>query len=153
MISTVASYRGAQVFEAIGLSQELVDEFFTGTTTQLGGIDLDVIAAEAAGRHAGGLPAGRAPAAARRLAVGGEYQWRREGEPHLFDPETVFRLQHSTRASLRRLPAVHQPGRRAGQAVDDPARPVRLPDGQRPPVPIEEVEPVEAILRGSPPAR
>jgi glutamate synthase (NADPH/NADH) large chain len=90
-ISTVASYRGAQVFEAIGLSQELVDEYFTGTVSQLGGIGLDVIAEEAAARHADGIPAGRHPPAAPQARVGGEYQWRREGEPHLFDPETVFR--------------------------------------------------------------
>ena len=98
-ISTVASYRGAQVFEAIGLAQELVDHYFTGTTSQLGGIGLDVLAAEVAARHARGLPGATASATAHRtLEVGGEYQWRREGEPHLFDPETVFRLQHSTRA-------------------------------------------------------
>ena len=96
-ISTIASYRGAQVFEAIGLSQPLVDQYFTGTTTRLGGIGLDVIAAEVAARHADAYPRERQPAGAPRLAVGGEYQWRREGEPHLFDPETVFRLQHSTR--------------------------------------------------------
>src|SRR6185312_1857624 len=97
-ISTVASYRGAQVFEAVGLGKELVEEFFTGTTTQLGGIDLEVIAAEAAGRHAAAYPPDGLRPPHRRLAVGGEYQWRREGEPHLFDPETVFRLQHATRA-------------------------------------------------------
>jgi glutamate synthase (NADPH/NADH) large chain len=147
-ISTVASYRGAQVFEAIGLSQALVDEYFTGTTTQLGGIDLDVIAAEAAGRHAAAYPPDGLQPAHRRLAVGGEYQWRREGEPHLFDPETVFRLQHSTRA--RRFDVFQQYTSR----VDEQAKRlmtlrglISFRQGQRPPVPIEEVEPVEAILR------
>ena len=96
-ISTVASYRGAQVFEAIGLAQELVDEYFTGTVSQLGGIGLDVIAAEVAARHATAYPPDGVRPPHRQLDVGGEYQWRREGEPHLFDPETVFRLQHSTR--------------------------------------------------------
>ena len=98
-ISTVASYRGAQVFEAIGLSQELVDSYFTGTRQPA--------RRRRARRHRGG---DRGPARAwptrrtasgrphRKLVVGGEYQWRREGEPHLFDPETVFRLQHATRA-------------------------------------------------------
>jgi glutamate synthase (NADPH/NADH) large chain len=96
-ISTVASYRGAQVFEAIGLSQELVDAYFTGTVSQLGGVGLEVIAAECAARHTAAYPTDGVRLPHRRLEVGGEYQWRREGEPHLFDPETVFRLQHSTR--------------------------------------------------------
>ncbi|MFC1416896.1 glutamate synthase large subunit [Streptacidiphilus cavernicola] len=96
-ISTVASYRGAQVFEAIGLSQELVDTYFAGTTTKLGGITLDQVAQETAARHAQAYPVSGISPAHRRLEIGGEYQWRREGEPHLFDPETVFRLQHSTR--------------------------------------------------------
>ncbi|MGN6577317.1 MAG: glutamate synthase central domain-containing protein, partial [Nocardioides sp.] len=97
-ISTVASYTGAQIFEALGLSQELVDRYFTGTVSQLGGVGLDVLAEEVARRHATAYPTDGVRPAHRRLAVGGEYQWRREGEPHLFDPETVFRLQHSTRA-------------------------------------------------------
>ena len=98
-ISTVASYRGAQVFEAIGLGQELVDEYFTGTVSRLGGIGLDEIAEEVAPPP----PASRTPTrpderAHRDLDLGGEYQWRREGEYHLFNPETVFKLQHATRA-------------------------------------------------------
>ena len=96
-ISTVASYTGAQVFEAIGLSQELVDKYFTGTASRLGGVGLDVIAAECAARHSQAYPSTGISPAHRTLHVGGEYQWRREGEQHLFDPETVFRLQHSTR--------------------------------------------------------
>jgi glutamate synthase (NADPH) large chain len=146
-ISTVASYRGAQVFEAIGLSQALVDEYFTGTTTQLGGIDLDVIAAEAAGRHAAAYPPDGLHPPHRRLAVGGEYQWRREGEPHLFDPETVFRLQHSTRQ--RRFDVFQQYTR----GVDEQSRRLMtlrglfaFQKGRRPAVPLEEVEPVESIL-------
>ena len=97
-ISTVASYTGAQVFEAVGLSQDVVDRYFTGTTSQA--------RRRRPRRHRrGGRPPARArrtrvdgmPPAHRALEIGGEYQWRREGEPHLFDPETVFRLQHSTR--------------------------------------------------------
>ncbi|MFS3130296.1 glutamate synthase large subunit [Nocardioides sp. Bht2] len=97
-VSTVASYTGAQIFEAVGLSQEVVDRYFTGTTSKLGGIGIDVIAEEVALRHAKAYPASGIAPAHRELEIGGEYQWRREGEPHLFDPETVFRLQHSTRA-------------------------------------------------------
>ena len=146
-ISTVASYRGAQVFEAIGLSQELVDEFFTGTVSQLGGIGLDVVAAEAAARHATAYPPDGIRLAHRKLWVGGEYQWRREGEPHLFDPETVFRLQHATRT--RRYDIFKQ----YTQRIDEQAGRLmtlrglfRFAAGERTPVPIEEVEPVSAIV-------
>src|SRR4051795_5181369 len=97
-VSTVASYTGAQIFEAVGLSQAVVDRYFTGTTSKLGGIGLDVIAEEVARRHATAYPRGGISPAHRETSVGGEYQWRRDGEPHLFDPETVFRLQHSTRS-------------------------------------------------------
>ena len=96
-VSTVASYTGAQIFEAVGLSQAVVDRYFTGTTSRLGGINIDTIAEEVARRHASAYPRGGIAPAHRELEIGGEYQWRREGEPHLFDPETVFRLQHSTR--------------------------------------------------------
>ncbi|MFJ7197103.1 MULTISPECIES: glutamate synthase large subunit [unclassified Streptomyces] len=96
-ISTVASYRGAQVFEAVGLDEEFVAKYFNGTATKIGGAGLDVIAKEVAARHAKAYPASGISASHRALEIGGEYQWRREGEPHLFDPETVFRLQHATR--------------------------------------------------------
>ena len=150
-ISTVASYRGAQVFEAIGLSQELVDRWFTGTTSQLGGVGLDVIAAEVAARHARAYPVEGAAPAHRRLDVGGEYQWKREGEPHLFDPETVFRLQHSTRA--RRYDVFQQYTSR----VDEQSERLMTLRGLfafkdaaatgRQPVPIDEVEPVSEIVK------
>lgn len=96
-ISTVASYRGAQVFEAVGLDEAFVSKYFNGTATKIGGAGLDVVAKEVAARHAKGYPASGISASHRALEIGGEYQWRREGEPHLFDPETVFRLQHATR--------------------------------------------------------
>ncbi|HMM94521.1 glutamate synthase large subunit [Phycicoccus sp.] len=148
-ISTVASYRGAQVFEAIGLSQELVDEFFTGTVSQLGGVGLGVIAAEAASRHEMAYPPDGIRQAHRKLLVGGEYQWRREGEPHLFDPETVFRLQHATRQ--RRYDVFKQ----YTQRIDEQSGRLMTLRGlfqlggaePRPAVPIEEVEPVESIVR------
>ena len=97
-VSTVASYTGAQIFEAIGLSQRLIEQYFTGTSSRLGGIDLDVIASEVATRHRSAYPSRPAELAHRELEVGGEYQWRREGEVHLFNPKTVFKLQHATRA-------------------------------------------------------
>ncbi|MFD6424307.1 glutamate synthase large subunit [Streptomyces sp. NPDC060198] len=96
-ISTVASYRGAQVFEAVGLDEAFVATYFNGTATKIGGAGLDVVAKEVAARHTKAYPASGIAASHRALEIGGEYQWRREGEPHLFDPETVFRLQHATR--------------------------------------------------------
>lgn len=147
-ISTVASYRGAQTFEAIGLSRELVDRCFTGTTTQLGGIGLDVVAAEVAARHRAAYPAGGIHPSHRRLEVGGEYQWRREGEPHLFDPETIFRLQHATRAGR------YDVFRQYTDRVDEQSERLmtlrglfRLRTDVRPPVPLEEVEPVSEIVK------
>ncbi|MFZ0665067.1 MAG: glutamate synthase large subunit, partial [Acidimicrobiales bacterium] len=97
-ISTVASYTGAQVFEAVGLAPDVVDRYFTGTPSRIGGIGLDVIAEETAQRHREAHLARPTERAHRELAVGGEYQWRREGEIHLFNPRTVFKLQHSTRS-------------------------------------------------------
>ena len=97
-VSTVASYTGAQIFEAIGLGADVVEQYFTGTVSQLGGIGLSEIAAEVAARHRMANPTRPEERAHRRLELGGEYQWRREGEPHLFNPDTVYKLQHSTRA-------------------------------------------------------
>ncbi|MET7367226.1 glutamate synthase large subunit [Streptomyces sp. NPDC005566] len=96
-ISTVASYRGAQVFEAVGLDEAFVTQYFNGTATKIGGAGLGIVAKEVAARHAKAYPVSGIAASHRALEIGGEYQWRREGEPHLFDPETVFRLQHATR--------------------------------------------------------
>ena len=146
-ISTVASYRGAQVFEAVGLDQSFVDTYFHGTTTKIGGADLDVIAKEVAARHATAYPGSGLAPAHRTLEIGGEYQWRREGEPHLFDPDTVFRLQHSTRA--RRYDVFKQ----YTQRVDEQAERLMTLRGlfrlssEREPVPIEEVEPASEIVR------
>ena len=146
-ISTVASYRGAQVFEAVGLSHEVVDTWFTGTTSKLGGVGLDVLAEEVRRRHDVAFPPSGISPAHRQLSVGGEYQWRREGEPHLFDPETVFRLQHATRSG--RYDVFQQYTAR----VDEQSERLmtlrglfRFREGLRPSVPIEEVEPASAIV-------
>ncbi len=147
-VSTVASYTGAQIFEAIGLAQDVVDKYFTGTTSRLGGIGLDIMAEEVRRRHVRAYPPGGVAAAHRTLEVGGEYQWRREGEYHLFDPETVFRLQHSTRSG--RYDVFKQ---YTGRVNEQSKRLMTLrglfsfKEGARPPVPIEEVEPVESIVR------
>ncbi|MFP8961025.1 glutamate synthase large subunit [Streptomyces nanhaiensis] len=146
-ISTVASYRGAQVFEAVGLEQDFVDTYFHGTATKIGGAGLDVIAKEVAARHAKAYPASGIAPAHRNLDIGGEYQWRREGEPHLFDPETVFRLQHATRT--RRYDIFKQYTRR----VDEQSERLMTLRGlfglksERPSIPLEEVEPVSEIVK------
>ncbi len=146
-VSTVASYRGAQIFEAVGLSQSLVDAYFTGTASKLGGIGLDVLADEVALRHRVAFPPSGIAPAHRRLDVGGEYQWRREGEPHLFDPETVFRLQHATRA--RRYDVFRQYTDR----VDEQSERLMTLRGlfrlrpEAEPIPLEEVESVASIVK------
>ncbi|UEJ83282.1 glutamate synthase large subunit [Brachybacterium halotolerans subsp. kimchii] len=147
-ISTVASYRGSQLFEAVGLSRELVERFFPGTTSRIDGIGLDVIAEENASRHALAYPRDGLRNAHRRLDVGGEYQWRREGPPHLFTPETVFRLQHSTRSRQ------YEEFRRYTELVDDQSTQLmtlrglmRLRTDEASPVPLEEVEPVSSIVK------
>ncbi len=147
-VSTVASYRGAQIFEAVGLSSEVVDAYFTGTASKLGGVGLEVIAEEVAHRHRVAYPPSGISPAHRTLDVGGEYQWRREGEPHLFDPETVFRLQHSTRN--KRFDIFRQYSER----VDEQAERLmtlrglfRFKEGVREAVPLDEVEPVSEIVK------
>ncbi|KUL49983.1 glutamate synthase [Streptomyces sp. NRRL S-1521] len=146
-ISTVASYRGAQVFEAVGLEQSFVERYFSGTTTKIGGAGLDVIAQEVAARHAKAYPASGVPSAHRALDIGGEYQWRREGEPHLFDPETVFRLQHSTRS--RRYDIFKQ---YTGRVNEQSERLMTLRGlfgfkSNRPSISIDEVEPASEIVK------
>jgi glutamate synthase (NADPH/NADH) large chain len=146
-ISTVASYTGAQVFEAIGLDSSVVDEYFTGTSSRIGGVGLPVLAAEVATRHRRAHEPRPTERAHRELEVGGEYQWRREGEFHLFNPRTVHKLQHATRA--RRYEIFKEYTR----AVDDQAERLgtlrgllRLKAAPTGPVPIEEVEPTSAIM-------
>ncbi|TQL64415.1 glutamate synthase large subunit [Rarobacter faecitabidus] len=146
-ISTIASYRGAQVFEAVGLSQAVIDEYFTSTTSRLGGIGLETIAEETKARHLKAYPRSGNLAPHRALDMGGEYKWRREGEPHLFDPETVFRLQHATRTGR------YDVFRQYTKKIDDQTKRLMTLRGllefksDRPPVSIDEVEPVSEIVK------
>jgi glutamate synthase (ferredoxin) len=145
-ISCLSSYCGAQIFEAIGLDQAFVDTYFTSTSSRLGGVGADVIAEEVRQRHtrAYSVPVPGEP----DLESGGEYQWRRDGEFHLFNPETVFKLQHATRSGQY---AIY---RQYAKAVNDQSRKLGTLRGlfafktdDVAPVPIEEVEPVESIVR------
>ncbi len=97
-ISTVQSYRGAQIFEAVGLSQEMVDRYFTWTPSRLGGLGIEVIEEEARQRHARAY-GGSHVAASLGLDGGGNYQWRRDGEHHAYNPATIASLQHATRTN------------------------------------------------------
>jgi len=146
-VSTVASYRGAQIFEAIGISNEVIDKYFTGTVSRLGGVNLEVIAEEVSRRHKLAYPTTGISPAHRQLAIGGEYQWRREGEPHLFDPETVFKLQHSTRTGQMDIFRTYT------EKVNEQSKRLMTLRGlfdiksNRKPIPIDEVEPIENILK------
>ncbi|WP_329520161.1 glutamate synthase large subunit [Spirillospora sp. NBC_01491] len=147
-VSTVASYTGAQIFEAIGLGEEVIARCFTGTTSRLGGVGFEVLAREVAERHERGYPAGGNEAPHRTLEIGGEYQWRREGEPHLFNPDTVFKLQHATRTRRYEIFKEYT------AKVDSQAEKLmtlrglfRLDGSDRTPVPIDEVEPAAEIVK------
>ncbi len=147
-VSTVASYTGAQIFEAIGLGHDLVDEYFTGTVSRLGGIGLDEIAAEVALRHAAAHPRRPEERAHRKLELGGEYQWRREGDIHLFNPETVFKLQHGTRSKRY---DIFQQYTALVDGLSQKAATLRglfeFSPGDRQPISIDEVEPVSEIVK------
>jgi glutamate synthase (ferredoxin) len=144
-ISTLQSYCGAQIFEAVGLDAAVVAKYFAGTSSRIGGIGLDGIARETFERHRSAYaPRGRA---GTQLTVGGEYQWRRNAETHLFTPETVFKLQHATRSGQYAIFKEYT------SLVDDQTRRhatlrglLDLRPGM-PPVPLDEVESVEQIVQ------
>jgi glutamate synthase (NADPH/NADH) large chain len=147
-ISTVSSYCGAQVFEAVGLDQKLLARYFVGTSGRIGGIGLAEIHAEVAARHARAYPANHAERTHRRLDVGGEYQWRREGEVHLFNPETVFLLQHATRSRQYDVFREYTAKVDALAARTGSLRGLfTFRAGLRPPVPLDEVEPAGEIVK------
>ncbi len=166
-ISTIQSYRGAQIFEAVGLEKELIDAHFTHTATRIGGVGLEVLAAEALERHARAYPAPRDPL----LPVGGVYAWRRDGEHHMWNPETIALVQHAVRsangdveaalggdaaaaANVRDSPAQEKYREYARTVNEDAARRATLRGlleiggrGERQPIPLEEVEAAKEIVR------
>jgi len=158
-ISTAQSYCGAQIFEAVGLNRDVIDRYFTWTASRVSGVGLDTIAAEVKARHERAFP--ERPYNGLTLDPGGQYQYRREGEYHLFNPETIHKLQYACRTGnykafkeystlvndqAKRLCTLRglfelklwdgspEPSGRLGRAVPQP-------------IPIEKVEPVESILR------
>ena len=144
-ISTIKSYRGAQIFEAIGIKQEVVDKYFTWTDTRVEGIGLDVIAREALMRHHRAYP--DIPVDNRTLDVGGQYQWRQEGEYHLFNPKTIHKLQLATRTNN------YEVYKEYAELINEHSEQIGTLRGllelklETDPIPIEEVEPVEIIFK------
>jgi glutamate synthase domain-containing protein 2/glutamate synthase domain-containing protein 1/glutamate synthase domain-containing protein 3 len=169
-ISTIQSYRAAQIFEAVGLEKALIDKHFTGTASRVGGVGEEVLAMEALERHARAYPAARD----ELLPVGGVYAWRRDGEHHMWNPETIALVQHAVRAangdvaaaiggdadalqSVRESPAAEKYREYARAVNEDAARQATLRGlleiGAGPgaagmePIPLEQVEPAAQIVR------
>jgi glutamate synthase (NADPH/NADH) large chain len=142
-ISAVQSYHGAQVFEAVGLRQDLIDQYFTGTASRVGGVGLDVIAEEALMRHRAAFP--ERAVAGHALPAGGQYQWRADGEFHVFNPESIHRLQKAVRTGS------YATYKSYASLIDDRARNLSTLRGlldfkKGDPVPLEEVESVESLM-------
>ena len=143
-ISAIQSYRGAQVFEAVGLRQDVIDEYFTWTASRVGGIGMDVIAQEVLVRHRAAFPERRVDG--HTLPVGGQYQWRSEGEFHLFNPESIHRLQKAVRVGS------FSAFKEYARLVNEQATTLCTLRGllefkSNETVPLEEVEPIESIMK------
>ena len=144
-ISTIQSYRGAQIFEAIGLNHSVIEKYFTWTASRIEGVGLETLAQEALKRHRHAFPDRRVNGAT--LDAGGQYQWRQDGEYHLFNPETIHKLQLSTRTKNYKI------FKEYSAAVDDQSRHYCTLRGlfefkfASNPIPIEEVESAEAIIK------
>ncbi len=168
-ISTIQSYRGAQIFEAVGLERELIDKHFTGTASRIGGIGVEVLATETLERHARAYPDGRA-GIDPLLPVGGVYAWRRDGEHHMWNPETIALVQHAVRSAngdvaaalvgdaqanrvVRESPAYEKYREYADAVNDDAARRatlrglIEIAGAGAQPIPLEDVEPAAEIVR------
>ncbi len=145
-ISTLQSYRGAQIFECVGIESDVVDRYFTWTPSRIGGVNLDQLAAEVCLRHRQGFDPEAIPSS-QALDPGGKYRWRRTGEKHQYTPLTIARLQQAVRNDDR------EAWREFATLVDDQNREEGLLRGLidlRPadtPVPLEEVEPWETIVK------
>jgi glutamate synthase domain-containing protein 2/glutamate synthase domain-containing protein 1/glutamate synthase domain-containing protein 3 len=171
-ISTIQSYRGAQIFEAVGLDKALIDKHFTNTASRIGGVGVDVLAAEALERHARAYPP-RGGTREELLPVGGVYAWRRDGEHHMWNPETIALVQHAVReangdvaaalkgdrdahTAVRESPAFEKYREYAREVNDDAARKATLRGllqigsssaSGAPGIPLEEVEPASEIVK------
>ena len=144
-ISTFKSYRGAQIFEAVGIKQAVIDKYFTWTDSRVEGVGLDTIALEAQNRHENAYP--KIPVNGHTLDVGGQYQWRQDGEHHMFNPQTVHKLQLACRTNN------YDVFKDYAELINDQSVKLGTLRGlldlkyAPEPIPIEEVEPVESICR------
>jgi glutamate synthase (ferredoxin) len=144
-ISTLQSYRGAQIFEAVGLNKEFVDTYFTNTPSRISGIGIDEVAAESAARRRHAFP--ERQASQPDLDWGGQYQWRQDGEYHMYNPESIHKLQYSTRSNNYRI------FKEYSRIVDTTSQKLCTLRGllelkmADQPVPLEEVESVESIMK------
>ncbi|HEV8378197.1 MAG TPA: glutamate synthase large subunit, partial [Tepidisphaeraceae bacterium] len=143
-ISTVQSYRGAQIFEAIGLGKQIIDKYFTHTASRINGVGIDIIAAESLARHRKGFPPIEVDQ--ETLDLGGQYQWRKGAEYHMWNPDTVAKLQHSTRINS------FATFKEFTKLINDEARNRCTLRGllnfkKSQPIPIEEVEPAKEIVK------
>ncbi len=143
-ISTIQSYLGAQIFECVGLQQTVVDKYFTGTATRIEGADLEGIAADVLSRHYHAFPDRQVTS--RALEVGGDYQWRSEGEAHLFSPQVIHSLQKAVRTGN------YTTFKTYSSLINDQMKQFFTLRGllqfkKRTSIPIDEVESVDAILK------
>jgi glutamate synthase (NADPH/NADH) large chain len=144
-ISTLQSYRGAQIFEAVGIGRDVIDQYFTNTTSRIGGIGLDIIARESALRH--GFAFSPIPGINDDLPVGGYYHWRRFGEHHMVNPDMVAKLQHSVRinsyATFKEYSSIVNNENQKRATI----RGLLDFNFAREPVPLDEVEPASEIVK------
>ncbi|GAB2770789.1 glutamate synthase large subunit [Rhabdobacter roseus] len=143
-ISTLQSYQGAQIFECLGLNKEVVDKYFTGTISRIGGMGINEIAKEVQVRHKVAYP--EKPVLSPRLEVGGFYQWKQRGEAHIFNPQTIHLLQHSTKTNSYEL------FKKYSKLIDDQSQKAMTLRGllrfkKSTPIPLDEVEPIESIFK------
>jgi glutamate synthase (NADPH/NADH) large chain len=146
-VSTLQSYQGAQIFEALGINSDVIDAYFTGTITRIGGLDLDGIAQESLMRHREGFPTEDRIARDQLLHTGGDYAWRHDGERHLFSPTVIRLLQHSTASNNK------EQFKEYARAVDSQSKEaftlrglLAFAPGHKS-IPLDEVEPIEGIFK------
>src|SRR5213078_1489686 len=144
-ISTLQSYRGAQIFEAIGLDQNFVDTYFTNTPSRIGGIGLDEIAAEAIERHRRAFP--ERPVRLPDIDWGGQYQWRHDGEYHMYNPDSIHKLQYSTRTNSYKIFKEYSELINSASATLCTLRGLMDLKFADKPLPLDEVEPAESIMK------
>lgn len=143
-ISTVQSYRGAQIFEAVGISKSVIDKYFTWTASRIGGIDLDTISKEVELRH---RKAYSQVAGSRVLESGGQLQWRAEGEEHMYNPETIYTLQTACRTGDYGMYKTFSRKINQDDEVKYTLRNLLGFKSDRRSIPLDEVEPLEAIFK------